>query len=175
MIEMQDAVAREIQYTMVLPDGFPLLFGAPGDRKARIFAFNWMLEHDVPHVFIIRRPARKDPVPLYHVLIDGSMVRAPEDADPETVPICERGWITRKFVSQCHEDAALVDAELVYERNVPILVERDLGDACGPVSEAWCRLGFVNIEGEVVNGFTLEDRKVGNSFRVWTAETGVQQ
>ncbi|MFT0899506.1 hypothetical protein [Candidatus Methanoprimaticola sp. MG2] len=166
---------RQVQYTMVLPDGRPLLFGAFGDRGARIFAFNWMLEHGVTHSFLIRRPAGKDPVPLFHIYIDGTMARVSESTDPDSVPLNEREWITRRFVLCCMDDMVVMDAELVYECNIPLMVDWNVGVACGSVSEGWCRGGFVNIEDEVVNGYTLEESKIGNAFKVWTVEMKVME
>ncbi len=156
---------RRIGYTMVLPDGRPLLFDAAGDRTARIFAFNRILEENAESAYVIRRPRDKDPVPLFRVFRDGTMSRTGEWTDPLEIPLEARVPIARKLVSGVFGDVAVADAELVYKRNVGLV----LGD-CKKVTEMWCRTGFISLDGDSLNGYALEESEGCNRFRVWTAE-----
>lgn len=161
-----------IRYSMVLPDGFTLLFDSPGDRRARIFVFNYIVEHRIPDAVVFRRPKGKEPVKMFRIFSDGSMdiPSGNPEAEPVRVPILRR-LVCSDMVGYDGRGDIVLDAELVSERNVPAVVEKEFGCRCAPPKMGWCRYsGFVSIEGDVRPGYTLEEDRVPRSFRVWMTD-----
>ena len=163
---------RLISYSMVLPDGFTLLFDSPADRRARIFVFNYIVERGIPDAVVFRRPKRKDPVEIFRVFSDGTMTVPPED--PEAVPVrmpILRRLVCSDLVGDDGSGDIVLDAELVSERNVSAVVEREFGCLCVPPRIGWCRYsGFVNIEGDVMPGYVLHEERCPRSFKVWITD-----
>ena len=158
-----------ISYSMVLPDGFTLLFDSPGDRRARIFVFNYIVERGIPDTVVFRRPKKKDPVEIFRIFSDGTMTVPPEDpeAGPVRMPILRR-LVCSDLVGDDGSGDIVLDAELVSERNVSAVVEREFGCPCIPPRIGWCRYsGFVNTEGDVMPGYVLHEERYPRSFKVW--------
>ena len=161
-----------IRYSMVLPDGFTLLFDSPGNRKARIFVFNYIVERGISDAVVFRRPKEKDPVEMFRIFADGTMDVPSEDpeAEPIRVPILRR-LVCSNLIGEGGSGDIVLDAELVNDRNVSTIVEREFGCHCLPPRTGWCRYsGFVSIEGDIMPGYVLHDDRCPRSFKVWITD-----
>ena len=158
-----------IGYSMVLPDGLILLFDSPGNRKARIFVFNYIVERGISDAVVFRRPKKKDPVEMFRIFSDGTMYVPSKDpeVEPIRVPILRR-LVCSNLMGGSGSGDVILDAELVSERNVSIVVEREFGCQCVPPRIGWCRYsGFVNFEGDIMPGYVLHKERCSRSFKVW--------